>query len=124
MTDPNTAHGTPSWIEHSSTDTEAARKFYEDVLGWSIGEMPMKDGSTYPMIMVGDKPVGGFPPMPGQGGWLLYITVDDVDARVAKAKSAGAQVVREAVTAPGVGRMAAISDPFGAQIAFIDYSEA
>lgn len=124
MTNPNTTHGAPSWIEHSSTDTEAARKFYEDVLGWTIGEMPMKDGATYPMIMVGDKPVGGFPPMPGQGGWLLYITVDDVDARVAKAKSAGAQIVREAMTAPGVGRMAAISDPFGAQIAFIDYSKA
>ncbi len=124
MTDLNTTHGAPSWIEHTSTDTEAARKFYENVLGWAIGEMPMKDGSTYPVIMVNDKPVGGFPPMPGAGGWLLYITVDDVDARVAKAKSAGATVVREAVTAPGVGRMAAIADPFGAQIAFIDYSKA
>lgn len=62
--------------------------------------------------------------MPGDGGWLTYVTVDDVDARVKKAKAAGATVVSEAMTAPGVGRMATIADPFGARIAFIDYSKA
>ena len=62
--------------------------------------------------------------MPGDGGWLAYITVDDVDARVKKAKAAGATVISEAMTAPGVGRMAIIADPFGARIAFIDYSKA
>lgn len=124
MTDPNTTHGAPSWLEHSGADPKAARKFYEDVLGWSVGEMPMKDGSTYPAIMVGDRPVGGFPPVPGAGGWLPYITVDDVDARVEAATQAGARILRAPMTAPGVGRMAAIADPFGGQIAFIDYSKA
>ncbi|QSR21095.1 hypothetical protein CFA77_02180 [Hyphomonas sp. KY3] len=86
--------------------------------------MPMKDGSTYSAIMVGDKPAGGFRPMPGEGGWLLYITVDDVDARVAKPKAAGTKIAREAMTAPSVGRMATISDPFGGRLAFIYYSKA
>lgn len=121
--EPNRTHGAPSWIQHSGKDPTAARKFYESVLGWGISEMPMKDGSNYAAVVVGDGPVGGFAPMPGDGGWLNYITVDDVDARVKKAKDAGATVVAEAMTVPGVGRMATIADPFGARIAFIDYSK-
>lgn len=122
--EPNATHGAPSWLAHSSKEPAAARKFYEAVLGWTVSEMPMKDGSNYSAIVVGDKPVGGFAPVPGDGGWLTYITVDDVDARVEKAKAAGATVVAEAMTAPGVGRMATIADPFGAKLAFIDYSKA
>lgn len=122
--EPNHTHGSPSWLQHTSKDPAAARQFYETVLGWSVGEMPMKDGSNYPAILVGGAPVGGFSPMPGDGGWLTYITVDDVDLRLKKAMAAGATVISEAMTAPGVGRMATISDPFGARIAFIDYSKA
>jgi predicted enzyme related to lactoylglutathione lyase len=122
--DPNSTHGSPSWLQHSSKDPAAARIFYETVLGWSVSEMPMKDGSNYPAIVVGDKPVGGFSPMPGNDGWLPFITVNDVDARVGKAKAAGATIVSEPMTAPGVGRLATIEDPFGARLAFIDYSRA
>jgi predicted enzyme related to lactoylglutathione lyase len=122
--DPNSTHGSPSWLQHSSKDPAAARKFYETVLGWTVSEMPMKDGSNYAAIVVGDGPVGGFSPMPGNDGWLPYITVDDVDARVAKAKAAGATIASEAMTVPGVGRMATIADPFGGRIALIDYSKA
>lgn len=120
----NSMHGSPSWFQHSGKDPAAARKFYEQVLGWTVSEMPMKDGSNYPAIVVGDKPVGGFSPTPGDGGWLAFITVDDVDARVNKAKAAGATIVAAPMTAPGVGRMATIADPFGAKLAFIDYSKA
>jgi predicted enzyme related to lactoylglutathione lyase len=120
----NSTHGAPSWLQHSSSDPAAARKFYETVLGWTVSEMPMKDGSNYPAIVVAGAPVGGFSPMPGEGGWLTYITVDDVDARVAKAKAAGAKIMAKAMTVPGVGRMATIADPFGARLALIDYSKA
>lgn len=122
--DPNTTHGAPSWLQHSGKDPGAARKFYEEVLGWSVNEMPMKDGSNYAAIVVGDKPIGGFSPMPGEDGWVAFITVDDVDARVKKARAAGAKVLSAPMTAPGVGRMATIADPFGARLAFIDYSKA
>lgn len=121
---PNSTHGAPSWLQHSSSDPAAARKFYETVLGWTVSEMPMKDGSNYSAIVVAGAPVGGFSPMPGEGGWLTYITVDDVDAQVAKAKAAGATIIAKAMTVRGVGRMATIADPFGARLAFIDYSKA
>lgn len=114
--------GAPSWIEHHGKDPMAARKFYEKVLGWNISDMPMKDGATYPGIIVGDAPVGGFSPRPEKNGsWLVYITVDDVDTRYRAALDAGAASVSEPFDAPGVGRMATVTDPFGASIAFIAY---
>lgn len=120
----NSDHGNPSWIEHHGPDGAAARKFYETVLGWNVVDMPMGDGASYPGIMIGEKPVGGFSPRPAAaGGWLVYITVDDVDTRYQAALAAGASSVSEPMDGPGVGRMATIKDPFGAQIAFIKYAQ-
>lgn len=119
---PNADHGAPSWVAHNGKDPAAARKFYEKVLGWNVVDMPMQDGNAYPGIMIGEKPVGGFSPMPSNDGhWLVYITVDDVDARYAAAIAAGATSVAEPFEVPEVGRMATITDPFGAHLAFIKY---
>ncbi len=115
-------HGAPSWIQHHGGDPAAARKFYENVLDWQVNDMPMQDGSSYSAITVGDAPVGGFMPMPmPAGAWMIYITVDDVDARFGKALDSGAEAVSEPADFPGVGRMATIKDPFGASIALITY---
>lgn len=121
MTNPMQTHGAPSWIEHRGGDPAAARKFYENVLGWEVKDMPMQDGSSYPVISVGDNPVGGFFPQPMEGGWMLFLTVDDVDARYAKALDAGASSVTEPASMPGVGRMATIRDPQGGTVSLITY---
>lgn len=122
MSEVNTRHGAPSWIEHQGSSPDEARKFYGKVLDWKIDDMPMKDGSSYPGIFVGDGPVGGINPRPSSSGdWLLYITVDDVDRRFEAAVEAGGEAVSEPMTIPGVGRMATIRDPFGASVAFIHY---
>ena len=119
---PMATHGAPSWIEHSGKDSAAARAFYEKVLGWTIAELPMKDGSTYHGIMVGEKPVGGFSPRPAeQGGWMTYVTVDDADARFKAALEAGATALQEPFSVPGVGRIAVFADPAGAALAVITY---
>lgn len=119
---PMATHGAPSWIEHSGKDAAAARAFYEKVLGWTIAELPMKDGSTYHGIMVGEKPVGGFSPRPAdRGGWMTYITVDDADARFKAALEAGATALQEPFSVPGVGRIAIFADPAGAPLAVITY---
>ena len=119
---PMATHGAPSWIEHVGNDRPAARAFYEKVLGWTVAEMPMKDGSTYHSIKIGDKSVGGFSPMPSERGqWLCYITVDDVDARFNAAIDAGGSALQEPFSMPGVGRIAVFADPFGAVLALITY---
>ena len=51
--------------------------------------------------------------------WFAYISVDDVDARVAKATAAGAELLRPLFDVPGVGRIAILKDPTGAAIGWI-----
>lgn len=120
-TNPMQTHGAFSWVEFHGKDAAAARSFYEEVLGWTVADMPMQDGS-YPGILVGEQPIGGFSPQPAAAGsWLAYVTVDDADARTRAAVEAGAKVLSGPTSAPGVGRIAVVQDPFGATLAFITY---
>ncbi len=117
-----TTPGNAGWIQYSGPDANAAKKFYSEVIGWNIADMPMQDGGSFAGIMVGDGPIGGFAPVPAEtGAWTIYVTVPDVDASLKKATAAGAQVLDGPTDAKGVGRMATIADPHGARIALITY---
>lgn len=113
-------HGTPIWYELLSTDPDASKAFYDDVIGWRIGPKPDGD-MDYRMIETGSgEAVGGMmhlsPDMVAGGAkpaWLFYIGVDDVDATVAAITAAGGSVHLPAFDMPGVGRMAMLADPQG-----------
>ncbi|HKU94275.1 MAG TPA: VOC family protein [Vineibacter sp.] len=121
MADPMRTHGLFSWNELHAGNGDAMKRFYAAVAGWRFEDMPMPEGA-YPVIKVGDVSAGGM--APGGGGvkgWLPYITVDDVDAAVAKAAAAGGMVIRPAADSP-VGRMATLADPEGTAFAVIKYA--
>ena len=121
MSDAMQTHGSFSWMELHSGDGSKAKAFYTDLLGWNTEEMEMP-GMSYTVIANGAEKIGGFPPMVADTPrWLPYVTVDDVDARVEKAKSLGATVAGEPMSVPGVGRMATLVDPVGGVIALITY---
>lgn len=117
-----TTLGNSGWIGHSGPDQGKAKAFYQDVLGWTINDMPMQDGSSYAAAMIGETAIGGFSPMPEDAGsWTIYFTVEDVDASVAKAEAHGATILQPSMDARGVGRMATLTDPQGARFALITY---
>ena len=117
-----TTVGNSGWIGHSGPDQTKAKAFYEHVLGWTINDMPMQDGSSYSAAVVGETAIGGFSPMPeDQGSWTIFFTVADVDTSVAKAEANGAKVIQPAMDMSGVGRMATLTDPQGARFALITY---
>ena len=117
-----TTIGNAGWIGHAGPDQNKAKAFYQDVLGWTINDMPMQDGSSYSAAAVGETAIGGFSPTPQEtGSWTIYFTVADVDASVAKAEEHGASVTAPAMDMPGVGRMAMLNDPQGAPFALITY---
>jgi hypothetical protein len=124
-----TTHGAFSWVEYHGQDAQTARTFYENVLGWTVADLPMADGSSYPGILLGEQPVGGFAPKCNGGGhpdgsaWLAYVTVDDVDARAKAAADSGGQLLAGPFDAPGVGRIAIVQDPTGASLALITYAQ-
>jgi hypothetical protein len=117
-------HGTFYWNELMTRDAEKAKAFYAATIGWSFEGMSMPDG-TYWVAKMNGKPVAGIFPMgPGFQGpptdtWFAYLAVDDVDARVAQAKQAGAQTAREPFDVPGVGRIAILQEPGGAHIGWM-----
>jgi len=121
MSNPMQTHGAFSWMELHSGDNGRAKDFYTGLLGWGIDEMEMP-GMIYSVIANGEEKIGGFPPEASETPrWLPYVTVDDVDARVEKAKSLGATIAMEPFSVPGVGRMATLVDPVGGVIALITY---
>src|ERR1700751_3806612 len=119
------SHGTFYWNELMTRDVEGAKKFYADTLGWSFDAMPMPGGGTYWLPKKGDEPIGGifdFHRAHFKGvteGWMPYIAVDDVDARVKKAVAAGAKIMKPAFDVPNVGRIVILQEPGGAGIGWM-----
>jgi uncharacterized protein len=117
-------HGSFYWNELMTRDVERDKKFYSAALGWTFDAMPM-EGGTYWVAKMGDSAVGGlfdisapqFGPAPEM--WMSYIAVDDVDARVQKAQSLGATLMKPIFDVPGVGRIAILREPGGAGIGWM-----
>jgi hypothetical protein len=108
------------WFELSSTDQKAAKAFYSSVVGWRTQDVPMLSG-TYTLLFADDHQVGGLMPLSAQArlanvepAWVGYISVEDVDASVARLLRLGGRVLHAPVDIPGTGRSAKVSDPQGA----------
>jgi predicted enzyme related to lactoylglutathione lyase len=119
---PLTPVGRWVWNELHTRDTKGALAFYEKVLGFSHRSMDMGPGGAYHLISRGGVDRGGVTSNLAEGDrphWLPYVHVDDADATVARATKLGARIPFGPESIPGVGRVAAIEDPTGANIAII-----
>ena len=106
-------------VELATTDVGKAKPFYQSLFDWQLEDMDMGGGMTYTMVKVGDGTGGGMMqhPMPGApSAWLAYVLVDDVAAATAKARSLGANVMREVTEVPNAGSFSIIIDPTGAML--------
>jgi predicted enzyme related to lactoylglutathione lyase len=118
-------HGVFSWNELMTTDMPAAKKFYREALGWELQDLN-NPGMAYTIAKKGTREVAGIMAMPGDSpgmapSWGSYVTVDDVDARVARVQSLGGKLCVAPQDIPNVGRFAVIADPQGAMLAMITY---
>jgi uncharacterized protein len=121
--------GAFGWSELSTRDTAAAKQFYGAVFGWGHDEEPSDRVGTYTIWKVGEAMVGGMLDMDALDmpaeippHWLVYFTVEDADAVVAKVESGGGSVMNGPIDIP-VGRFAVVSDQFGATFAVMQPSE-
>jgi predicted enzyme related to lactoylglutathione lyase len=106
-------------VELATTDLDKSKSFYQSLFSWQLQEMDMGGGMSYTMIKVGDGTGGGMMkhPVPGApSAWLAYALVDDVTAATAKAKSLGAQIMRDVTEVPNAGSFSIIIDPTGAAL--------
>jgi len=116
-------HGTFSWADGASTDSNKAKDFYVGLFGWDKDEIPMGDDETYTMFKLDGSHVAGFSNMQKEmkeqgvpSHWNSYVTVDDVDALVDTVKENGGTILAGPYDVFDSGRMLVIQDPTGATV--------
>ena len=105
-------------VELNTTDVAKAKAFYGKLFDWTLEDGPVGD-STYTMIKVGTGTGGGLMKHPVAGApsaWLAYVQVDDIEAATKKAKSLGANVMKDVTEVMGAGWLSVIVDPTGAAL--------
>ena len=105
-------------VELNSSDPKQAKEFYSKLFQWQLEDVPnhaVPEGS-YTLIKVGEGTGGGImEQIPGgPSGWLAYVLVDDIHATTKKAKSLGAEIMKDVTEVMGMGSLSIIRDPTGA----------
>jgi len=120
-------HGEICWRELATRDLEAANAFYSGMFGWTI-ERSKVTPMDYREIHQNDTACGGmmqidekWGPEPPPSHWSTYIAVENADETVEKITANGGGVRVPPFDAPGVGRMAMVTDPSGAHFAVIQF---
>jgi predicted enzyme related to lactoylglutathione lyase len=121
-------HGEFSWHELYTTDHEAAFAFYQRIVGWErLGEFDMGPMGMYLLWGRNGRQLGGMLTLPkgmttpdGRAvppSWMYYVTVNDLDAALARATAKGARVLNGPMEVPGGQRIVQLMDPQGAAFA-------
>jgi len=117
--------GAIAWIDLTVAAAQEVRDFYQEVFGWTSGEVEMGGYSDYTM-----HPPGGGDPIAGvchargpntelPAQWLIYVTVPDLDRSLARCRARGGTVLTGPKGMGSAGRYAVIRDPAGAVAALI-----
>jgi predicted enzyme related to lactoylglutathione lyase len=116
------AAGEFCWVDLSTTDVEAAKGFYAELLGVEYEAAPGDPEETggYGFFMKDGKMLAGIGPVQsgeGHSAWSSYVKVVDVDASAEKVKKVGGTVFFGPADLPNeAGRVAMLRDPTGAFI--------
>lgn len=112
------------WSELSAADPDVAARFFGRLLGWERDQHGLA-GRTQPieyslLVCRGRNVAGLFPMVAAQrkrgapSQWISYLFVADVDARAARARALGAELLAAPREVFQLGRMALARDPTGA----------
>ncbi|MEM8741198.1 MAG: VOC family protein [Pseudomonadota bacterium] len=113
-------HGDFHWLELNTRDPDAAASFYTQVMGWTVEQVPMEDGTPYGLIRNGTTMIGGIFTMDGPyfdgipNHWFQYFAVADIDAAQAAVLAAGGEIRRPPFDVPDTGRIMIVCDASGA----------
>ncbi|GGL78963.1 hydroxylase [Streptomyces fumigatiscleroticus] len=120
--------GSLSWVELYTPDIAAAAAFYHAVLGLETAAVSFPGGVYTCLNPAGtgeEAMFGGMVPLADDAtetepSWLPYFGVADTDAVLARARELGGTVRLPATDVQGVGRVARLTDPYGARFAVIE----
>jgi predicted enzyme related to lactoylglutathione lyase len=111
------------WYQLLTTDMEAAKAFYTEVVGWGTRDASAPD-MPYTLFTAGEASVSGLMSLPedarkmgARPGWLGYVGVDDVDATADRIQRLGGVVHVPPMDIPDVSRFSIVADPQMATLA-------
>lgn len=116
------------WRELRTKDLPAAMEFYSKMFGWNLKQTTVTP-MDYKEIIMDNVAHGGMMSMEGDdwgeapSHWATYIAVDNADETAAKITENGGSIRVPPFDAPGVGRMAMVADPSGADFAIIQFTQ-
>jgi len=112
--------GAPCWVDLMTSDTERARSFYSQLLGWTAEEAAEEFGGYFMFTKDGQPMAGGMSSqgssMDGMNAWSIYLCTDDARKTAEVAASSGGQVIVPPMDVSDLGTMAMVTDPGGAAI--------
>jgi len=112
-------HGTMGWCEVNVPDGEAAKAFYAELMGAEARRLESDAVPTaYYVLWKDDDAVAGILEMTAEWQgvpphWMPYFEVEDCDAAARAAEAAGGSVSVQPFDTE-YGRIAVVTDPFGA----------
>ncbi|GGT05481.1 VOC family protein [Streptomyces chromofuscus] len=119
--------GALGWLELYTPDIASAAGYYNRLLGWETSSTDVPGGFYTCVNPAGEDEDAMFghlvpladDPSEDTAHWLPYFEVADADAAADRARELGGTVRVEPVDLPDVGRIAKLTDPFGARFAVI-----
>ncbi|GAA2801058.1 VOC family protein [Saccharopolyspora taberi] len=114
-----TRPGSPNWIDLGTPDTDAAAEFYREVFGWQVRSAGPGAGG-YGFFLLDGKMVGAVGPLTEEGAtssWTVHFHTSDADATAKAVEQAGGSVRMAPDDVFDQGRLAAFTDPTGAEFA-------
>jgi len=120
--------GRISWLDLTVSGASATRDFYQQVVGWSVQDIEMEDNGEryvdYTMLAQDGSPVAGIchargvnvglPPV-----WMMYLPVGDLVESIRRVEAEGGEVIKAVRGEDGKYVYAAVQDPVGAYLAFV-----
>lgn len=110
--------GRIGWIDMTVEDAAGVRDFYKAVVGWGHEDVSMGEYSDFSMTAPDGTAVSGICHARGSnaalpGGWLIYITVADINESAVACKANGGDIIVPVRDLAG-GKFCVIRDPAGA----------
>ncbi len=109
--------GTFCWETLTTKNMDESKKFYAEVVGWTLGSAPMGP-SGVPVFSMGEaayadvqEAKGNMPP-----AWFTYVVVENREKSNERVGKLGGKVVEPKIDVENVGKISLIADPAGAFI--------
>jgi predicted enzyme related to lactoylglutathione lyase len=117
------ANGVPSWVDLATPDLAASKEFYTALFGWDYDDQPTDGPGDYTMARRNGQNAAGMMPLTTEMAasgmtpvWSTYVSVNDIEATLARVEPAGGTTMGPVMDAMDAGRFAVIADPAGAVI--------